>query len=168
MLKEGIYMLFVIGMLIFERKCEFSGEYVCDGTKIMLLLPIIYRFENLFHALSTLEWVLAANPEWLVIHHEDKHVKKWNKIVFATSFVKGHLSLTRKNDISLETFDQLLVWNMLFSILFNIFLSEPKIDKVDLGVSLHASLSVNHDVVKLEIIESSLGAVGILEDANQL
>ena len=77
------------------------------------------------------------------------------------------MTFTSKNEVASENFHA-LVFRDVLSVAFDIFLGEAKVYEVHPGVSIQASLGINHDILRFEVIESPLGTVSIFEDTNQL
>ena len=120
------------------------------------------------HAFDTFPWWLVANVKFFVIKHINEHIKQRFEIVSATELLEAQLAFASKQDIAFKLGQALLFWDVLVAFLFNILLGVAKVYEVDLGISIWASMGVDHDVLRLEIFKCPLGAVDVLEDADQL
>jgi len=60
------------------------------------------------------------------------------------------------------------ICDMSLAVFINEFTGKTEIDEEYFWVCIQVSICVNHDIFKLEIVIGPLGAMSVLEDANQL
>ena len=78
------------------------------------------------------------------------------------------MAFTCENNISSESFYFFVFRDVLFGYLINIFGRKAEVDQKHLWFRIQASHGIDHHVLGLQIIESPLRTMHILEDAYQL
>ena len=71
-------------------------------------------------------------------------------------------------NVSCEYISSLGLLDMSFAIFLKKLFGKTKVYKENFGINIQASLGIHHDIIKLEIIKSPLGAMDDLEYGQKL